>query len=177
MAFIPHGTLDSNAGPVLYSVILGNTITSVIQDSMKSIGGFSVLGTAGVVVLGHVVAHASKEGTGLLTTGVAGAEMGSYAYSFATASDNQTVAKVVGRHDVSKFTLYSAEMSATIGTTTGSNLAGYNLDLSDANTLDETSATQTATAQYQNIIGLDPNDSARSIVNILESKIFGGSIA
>ncbi len=141
------------------------------MDSMKLASGFAALGTAGALVFGHVVGHADKYEVGLLTTGVAGAAIGSYAGSFASASDNQTVAKSTVVCDVSKHTLYSAEVSAAIGSTTGSNLSGYRMDLTDEDTLDETTAA-TTTAQY-GTWGVDANTVANAVVNIYESQVFG----
>ena len=171
MAFTKHGTLSPYGAPVKRNMIVKNSITIAELDSLKIASGFAALGTGGALVFGHVMALGTEKGVGLSTTGVAGAEMGSFVGTFATASDNQTVAKVKAECDISKHTLYSAEESATIGTTTGSNLAGYTQDLTDEDTLDEGTAL-TTTGQYMGW-GLDPNNSARAIVNIFESQVFG----
>jgi hypothetical protein len=171
MAFHKSGSLDPHGAPVLRREIIANSITVVVNDSVKFASGFVALGTAGALVLGHVVGIGTNQGVGLNTTGVAGAPIGSYAGSYLTASNNQTVGKVRADIDVSKQTLYSAELDAAAGTTTGSNLAGYNMDLTDEDTLDESTAV-TTTAQY-NSFGLDPQDSARVIVHILESQVYG----
>lgn len=171
MAFTLHGTLQTNGAPVLRKEIITNSITTTVMDSVKLSSGFIALGTAGALVFGHVVGISTNLGVGLNTTGVAGAEMGSYVGTFLTASDNQTVGKVKAECDISKFTLYSAEESAAIGTTTGSNLSGYTQDLTDEDTLNEGSAL-TTTGQYMGW-GVDPANSARAIVNILESQVFG----
>lgn len=151
--------------------IIANTVTSVQMDSLKLSSGFAALGTEGALVFGHLTAHSTLEGVGLNTSGAAGAAMGSYAGTYLTASDNQTVGKVKAECDISKFTLYTEPTSGTLGTTTGSNLSGYKLDLTDEDTLKETSAT-TATAQYNNW-GVDPASSSLIIVNIYESQVFG----
>lgn len=171
MAFTKIGSLDSHGAPVLRRAILANSITTVVLDSIKLASGFAALGTTGALVFGHLMNHKSANGNGLLTTGVAGAEVGSYLGTYLTASNNQTVGKVTAECDISKFTLYSAEESAAIGTTTGSNLAGYTQDLSDANTLSESSAL-TTTGQYMGW-GVDPENTAQAVVNIYESQIFG----
>ncbi len=171
MAFKQIGTLNTHGAPVLRNAILANSITSVVMDSLKSASGFATLGTTGVLVFGHLVSHVTKEGVGLGTTGAAGAATGSYVGSYLTASDNQTVGMVKAKVDISKYTLYSAEEDATIGTTTGSNLDGYNQDLADEDTLDESTAT-TGTAQYHGW-GVDPNNTAQAVVNIYESSVFG----
>jgi len=170
MAMTPIGSLVPYGGPVLRREILANSITVVTDDSVKFASGFVALGTAGAAVLGHVSGVSTALGLGVQSTGVAGAAFGSFVGSYLTASDNQTVAMVRAEIDISIFTLYSAEVDAAIGSTTGSNLAGYRIDLVDANTLDESSAVAT-TAQY-GTWGVDPRNSAQAVVNILESQIF-----
>lgn len=172
MAFTKFGTLSPYGAPVKLNRTLANSITVTEMDSVKLASGFVALGTAGALVFGHVLAIGTKFGVGMSSTGVAGAEFGSYINTFATASDNQTVAMFKAECDVSKFTLYSAEESAAIGTTTGSNLPGYTQDLTDEDTLNEGSAL-TTTGQYMNLYGVDPSNSARSVVNIFESQVFG----
>lgn len=171
MAFKKVGSLNPHGAPVLRKAVLANSITSVVMDSLKLASGFAALGTTGALVFGHLVAHKTKNGVGVLTTGVAGAEMGSYVGSYLSASDNQTVGFVAAECDISKESLYSAEEDATIGTTTGSNLTGYKQDLTDEDTLDESTAALT-TAQY-NGWGVDPENTAQAIVNIYESQVFG----
>lgn len=171
MAFKKVGSLDPHGAPILRKQIIANSVTSVILDSIKLASGFAALGTAGALVFGHLMNHKDANDVGLLTTGAAGSQIGSYVGTFATASDNQTVSMVAAECDISKHTLYSAELSAAAGGTTGSNLAGYNMDLSDEDTLDETTAA-TTTAQY-NSFGLDPENTAQVIVHIYESQVFG----
>lgn len=177
MAIIAKGSLLPHGAPVLRRSILANSITVVESDSLKLASGFAALGTGGALVLGHVVSITAKQGLGLLTTGAAGAATGSYVGTYTTASDNQTVAQVKADMDISKFSLYSAAENATIGTTTGSNLAGYAQDLSDARTLAESTATAVTSAATTNGQyfgwGLDPANSANALVNILESQVFG----
>lgn len=174
MAFIQFGSLNPHGAPVLRKSILTNSIASVVMDSDKVASGFLALGTAGALVFGHVVAHVDKNGMGLLTTGVSGAEIGSYAGAFTAASDNQTVAQVSALCDISTFTLYSCTPDATIGTTTGSNLLGSHTDLISEDTIDENNATNSfaTTAQYV-IWGVNPNSSTQGIYSIYESQVFG----
>lgn len=171
MAFIPRGTLSTNAAPVLRSMIVANSITIAEQDSVKLASGFIALGTTGALVFGHVVGLVTKEGVGLETTGIAGAATGGFAGTYLTASDNQTVGMIKAMCDISKFSLYSAEEDAAIATTTGSNLAGYSQDIADEDTLDESTAA-TTTGQYMGW-GVDPLLSTQAIVNIYESQVFG----
>lgn len=171
MAFSNIGTLAPWGAPVKVFRTLANSITVTINDSLKLSSGFATLGTTGALVLGHVQGIGTLKGMPVSSTGIAGADFGSFTNTFLTASDNQTVAQVKAELDVSTFTLYSAEESATIGTTTGSNLAGYTQDLSDEDTLSESSAA-TTTGQYMGH-GVDPSNTAQAIVNIYESVVFG----
>lgn len=170
MAFRAIGSLVPYGGPVLRSEILANSITTTVNDSMKFASGFATLGTTGVTVLGHVSGIRTALGSGMQSTGVAGASFGSFVGSFLTASDNQTVAMVRAEIDISQNTIYSAEVDVAIATTTGSNLAGYRMDLADEDTLDESTAA-TTTAQY-GTWGVDPSNSAQAVVNIFESSVF-----
>lgn len=171
MAFTKHSTLSPYGAPVKLSRTIANSITVTEMDSVKMASGFCALGTAGALVFGHVLAIGTKGGVGVNTTGATGAEMGSYINTFTTASNNTTVGFVKAEVDVSKFTLYSAEMSATPGTTANSNLAQYTFDLTDEDTLNEASVLAT-TGQYMSH-GLDTSNTARTIVNIFESQVFG----
>lgn len=171
MAFIPRGTLNPHGAPVLRRGILANSITVTEFDSVKASSGFVALGTTGALVLGHVVGLVTEQGVGLNTSGAAGAGIGSFVGTYLTASDNQTVGKVKAEIDISKHSLYGAEEDAAIGTTTGSNLLGYSQDIADEDTLDESTAA-TTTGQYMGW-GVDPEDSAKALVNIYESVVFG----
>lgn len=172
MAFTKIGYLGSEHGsPIKQARILTNSITVTELDSVKLASGFVALGTAGASVFGHVLAIRKDLGVGVDSTGAAGAEFGSFVGTFATASDNQTVAKVRAEVDVSKNVLYSVTPDAAIGTTTGSNLAGYYTDLVDEDATDENTAA-TTTAQYA-IHGVDIQNSANQVVNIFESSVFG----
>ena len=171
-AFKQFGSLNADSAPVLVRNIIANSAVTILMNSLKLASGFATNGTTGALVFGHIVAHSTSGQVGLLTTGAAGAAIGSYTNSWTAASDNQTVAQVRAVCDISKFTLYSASSNGTLGTTAGSNLAGYTMDLADATQLAETSAL-TTTNQYVNLYGLDPADSTRVIVNIYESIAFG----
>ncbi len=171
MAFIQRGTLNPHGAPILRREIIANSITVVVMDSVRFASGFVALGTTGSAVLGHVVSIGTDKGVGLNTNGTSGSQIGSYVNSFLTPSNNQTVGKVRAEIDISKNTLYAAELDAAIGTTSGSNLAGFRMDIANEETLDESTATVN-TAQY-NTWGVDPIDNTRALVNILESQVFG----
>lgn len=170
-AFQPYGTMTPYGGPVLLNRIIANSVAMTHLASTKMASGFVALGTTGALVFGHTVEIATNFDVGPNTSGVAGAALGSYLGAYTVASDNQTVGMYRAKTDVSKHTLYSAAADAAVGTTTGSNLAGYTLDLADSTQLSESSAL-TTTGQYS-VHGLDPVNSARVIVNIFESQVFG----
>ena len=171
MAFKHAGTLSPYGAAVKIAVVATNSIVVTELDSVKVSSGFAALGTAGASVYGHVTAIRTNKGVGLNTTGAAGSEAGSFVGTFTFSATNQTVALNKVELDVSKQSLYSAEVDATIGTTTGSDLRGYFMDLTDEDTLDESTAATTA-AQYATH-GADANDTSRAIVSVYESALFG----
>lgn len=168
--FTTVGSLESFGAPVLRREVITNSVVSTIGDSLKVASGFIALTTAGDAVFGHLNGHADAEQVGMTTTGVAGAELGSYVNTFTAASNNQTVAQITAVCDISRKTLYSADADAALGTTTGSDLAMYHMDVADEDTLDESTAATTS-AQYLTW-GVDPNDSGNAIVSIYESQVF-----
>ena len=177
MAFKLSGTLAPWGGPLLRSEILASSITVVELDAVAfgggaqtSSNGVLILASAGTAVLGHVKAIVSNLGVGLDTDGTAGAATGTFNGSFLTAATNSATVLVRAQVDISQFTMYSAEMSAALGTTAGSGRPGKYIDLLDQNTLDEASAAD-VTAQYHSW-GPDPDDSTRVIANIFESSVF-----
>lgn len=179
MAFLPFGTLQPYGGPVLLARIIKNSVVMTHLASTKiDSTGFVALGTTGNLVFGHTVEIETNLGVGVNTDGTAGATLGSYYGTYTAAAANQTVAMVRAKTDVSKFTLYSVSANAALGTTTGSNLQGYNMDIADSTQLSESSATANASAavtagQYASM-GTDPaNPTTRVIVNIYESQVFG----
>ncbi len=175
------GTLGRFGGPILVDRIITNSVTVAISDAVKTTGGFAALATAGARVLGHVESFIGKDG---LTPTKDGTLLQNAGQSFAAASDNQTSAKVRVRVDVDVNSLYSAELDAAAGTTSGSDDAGKYFNLVDANTLDESTVTETFmtltegtpnTASFMQYYshGLDQNNTAQVVVNIAQSEIFG----
>lgn len=171
MASSVHGTIDPHGAPILRREILANSITVSTYDATIFSSGFVALGTTGTLLAGWVQGIGTDKGVGVNTTGVAGAAVGSFVGTYLTASDNQTVAKVRAELDVSKTTLMSMTPDAAIGTTTGSNLIGYRIDIADEDNTSESSAA-TTTAQLA-IWGVDPQVAANHIVSIMESALFG----
>lgn len=171
MAFKKIGTLIPYGAPVLRKEIITNSVVSTVMDSVKMVSGFVALGTSTALVFGHLMNHKSKTGNGLNSTGVAGAEMGSYVNTYTAAANNQTVALITAECDVSKHSMYTASLSAALGTTANSNLGHFNFNITDQATLTESSVT-TASAQYHSW-GIDPTIPTQLIVNIYSSQVFG----
>jgi len=168
--FRKYASTDPHGAPILRKSIITGSVVTTIMDSVSLASGFMALGTTGTTVFGHVISIHTKEGLSPITSGATGAAIGSYTGTFTATSDNTTVAKVYALCDVSQSSMYSALLDATIGTTTGSDLGGYRLDLADEETLDESGASAAA-AQYS-IVEVDRNDSTRPVVNIFESQVF-----
>jgi len=162
------GSLGRFGGPILVDRICTNSITVAISDSVQTASGFAALGSAGARVLGHVVALTAQDG---LNPQIDGSFRGNPGDTQVMAADNQTVAMIKAVVDIDTSSLYSAELDAAAGTTTGSDLAGYTADLVDEDTLDESTALE-STGQYYSH-GLDRNNTAQALVNILESEVFG----
>ena len=176
MAFRNVGSLVPYGGPVLRSEIVANSTTLTALDALKiDTDGFIIAATAAVNVFGHLTDVVTNKGTPVNTSGAAGAELGSYVGTFATASDNETVAMVRAITDISQFTVYhsGAPAAGTFGTTTaGSGELGVRFDLSDEDSVDETSvvAQASGTAQYFSW-GKVVGENAITM-NILESQVF-----
>lgn len=162
------GTLGCCDGPILVDRIITNSVVVAVGDSVKTASGFVALGTTGARVLGHVTAIVGADG---LTPIKDGTYLGNPGEAYTAASNNQTVAQVRVVVDIDRTSLYSAELDAAIGTTTGSGLAGKTFDIVDKDTLDESTVAET-TAQYYSH-GVDRNNTAQVVVNILESEVFG----
>lgn len=165
------GSLGRFGGPILVDRIVTNSVTVAISDAVSTTSGFAALGTTGNPVLGHVVGIQGRDGLSIVKDGTFLNNPGD---AHTVASNNQTVAKTKVIVDISQDAVYTAELDAAAGTTTGSNLAGFNMDLADEESLDESTAAET-TAQYYSH-GLDPNfgnGTTQVLVNILESEVFG----
>lgn len=162
------GTLSNYGGPILVDRIIKNSVAMAVGHSVKTDVGFAAIGTTGARVLGQVESLIGSDG---LTPVKDGTYLGNIGEEYTVEADNQTDKKVRVRVDIDQMSLYSAELDAAAGTTTGSNLAGYNFDIVDKDTLDESTAIQTTAQFYSH--GIDRNDTAKVVVNILESEVFG----
>ncbi len=166
MAFKLIGSLDPHGGPVLRTHIITDDVELTELDSVKAVLGFVSLGTAAVLVLGHIKSIVTYDGVGVTSDGAGGNFGGTYTMS----ATNETVLKTSATIDISKNTLYTVAPNATIGSTNSEKM-GYFIDLQNEYQTNETSALST-TLQYS-IHGLDPLNSANHVVSINRSVIFG----
>lgn len=163
MAFITAGNLDPHGAPVLRLDVITDSVVMVVGDAVKVVAGFISLATGGDVgVYGICESIETNKGVGLPTDGTVGAAMGSFVNAYTVTGTNQTVANVRAVTDISNRTLYSALLNVAPGNTTGDNLLGYFMDLTDETKLNNASAT-TGTAQFFNW-GLDPAHSSTNVI-------------
>jgi len=142
---------------IQFSTTAGTVIPAVAAEEIAGI------------VTGFVDKYGVPQSNSTVTAGTAA--------SSAVTSDSSTATSDYLLVDINPGSLYSCEVSATLGTTTGSDKAGVWLVLSDANTLDETSVThdldtsQTIVHAYSH--GADPKNSARLICNFMMAPYLG----
>jgi len=166
MAFKYKGSVTPTAGQVLKEIVIANSKTITVGDVVQIASDFADLAGAGTVVYGVVVGITKENGEVPADNGAGGA----FSDTYTTAADNQTVAKIKAKVDVSKNSLWSAPADANLGTTTGSDYVhgGVYFDVVAASdTLDESTAGATVRQFYSH--GVDPQDSTRVIVSIAES--------
>lgn len=162
--FVYKDNLLANSGRVLVPFTITDSQVISEGEAVKLASGKLVTWGLGGAGLGIVEAIRNADGSALTTDGAGGDYHGTY-----TAGSSNTVVAVV---DVSKTSRYSVTQDAALGTTTGSGLAGYNVDcLAASNQLDE-SSTLTTTASFF-IWGPDTDEFAPAnsvIVSIQESQ-------
>ena len=137
--------------------------------------GEAITATSGIRVLGVIESIQSDKGVAPSDNGCGGAFIDAYR----TAANNETGAKVSALVDISVFSVYSADLDDTIGTTTGSNRPFYYLDLDTGvanHQLNEASAGAPSTGGAQFVShGVDPQDTNNILVSIKESTFLGDS--
>ena len=168
--------LTGSGGRMLRKYVLDASITWQVGDVVS--GGTGGEGFNGEVIVSdtatyHIVgvkeAIITNAGVAPSSDGCGGAFVDQYR----TAANNETAAQVSALVDISPFSVYSADLDDTIGTTTGSNRAFYyfNLDSGSANhQLDEASAKAPSTGNGQFVShGVDREDTNNLLVSINRS--------
>jgi hypothetical protein len=164
MALIYKQNMNANGGRVLLPFTITDASVISVGEAVKLASGKVVTWGVGGEGLGIVASIRKADGSPLTDNGAGGDFVDTY-----TAPTSNTVVAMV---DVSLDSIYSVTQDATLGTTTGSGLAGYNTDLlSTSLGLDE-STTVSTTASFC-IVGVDPDFKAPSnsvLVKIQESQ-------
>lgn len=167
-----HGTING-AQRNLQKELLYNSITVAIGDVVERYtNGYATNGAAALPLYGVVHDIIDSVGNPIVTgASTAGSANSTKTSSVTTAADNTTTPVYYVLVDTANTTLYSAEVSGTLGTTNSSNLPGCRIDIDSANTdygrLLETTATRTiGTPANFYSHGVDPDNSARLIVSL-----------
>ena len=170
MPFIYKGDRSAaNSGPVRDSKVLADSTEFTIGDAVKEDGtnGTLIVWGAGGAGWGIIIGFKKADGSPVTDNG-AGSDFDD---TYTTPSSNTVLAIV----DTSKTSLWSVTADATLGTTTGTDKTGVNLDLVAASDQLDESSVQTAgtTASFLSF-GADPDPKAPSnslIVSIQESQL------
>lgn len=155
-----------NGARILKEYVITNGQTISVGEAVKLASGKLVTWGTGGAGLGIVADIRKKDGSPLTDNGAGGDFTGTY-----TAGAGEEAVAVV---DVSKLSVYSVAQDATLGTTTGSGLAGYNTDcLATSDKLDESSTVLTTASFCIEGVDPDPNAPANSVlVHIQESQFW-----
>jgi len=160
---------NANSGQVLAKVLLADSTAFTIGDALKVDGtnGVAILWGLGGAGLGILVGFEKADGSPVTDNGASGA----YTNTYTTPASNT----VYGVVDTSLTSLWSVELDAVAGTTTGSDKYGVNIDcLSGSDQLDESSVLAAGTTASFFSHGEDPDPKAPSnsvIVSIQESQV------
>lgn len=168
---------------ILTKVILDNSEDIAVGDAVMLRNGNIEKATADGALSGVVIDVVDKNNNSLLPSEGSTASLGSASISsgvITVASDNETVDQIAATIDISPFTIYSADVTGTIGTTNSSDKIGVWIDMDDEDSVEETTATRTVTTEGQLVgWGADPDDTTRMLVSIHEHEFFnyGGTMA
>ena len=157
-------------GRKLEKVLLGSSLAFSVGDAVETTTtGVALRATAGKPFLGVIASICDKDGLPIKSTNpVAGTASGTDTRTKTTGAANTTIYAMV---DVSRDSVYSADVTGTIATTNDSNLRGCRIDIDSAGTefgkVLETTATRTEGTEanfYGH--GTDPDDSGNLLVSI-----------
>jgi hypothetical protein len=165
MGFIYKKNGNPSGGRVLMEYTLTDSSTYTIGDAMALASGALDLVGAGAAVAGILVDIKKADGSPVTDDGAGGG----FTDTYTTPASNT----VVGTIDIALDSIYSVTADATLGTTTGSDLAGYNMDVVAASDQLDESTSLTTTGQFFSY-GIDPDGTAASnsvLVSIQESQI------
>lgn len=165
-------------GRKLFKIRLGDSQTYEVGDAVKVyVTGEADLAAAAYPLFGVIAGFVDANGVPLPdATVTAGTASGTSVRSVTTDASNSD--EYYALIDYSRDTIYSAEVSGTLGTTNDSDLPGCRVDINSAGAeygqLLETTATRTVgTPANFYSFGTDPEDSTRLMVTIAMSEIEG----
>ena len=166
----------------LMTVIVANSAVVEVGDAVKILTGFAGPIAADGATAGIVIDIVDKNGnsvSGSLAVLGSATKTGATGNEIVTvAGDNQTVDKISVKINLSKKAVYSAAVTGTMNTTNTSNNPGGWIDPDDENSVEETTHNRTiTTGGVFKGWGVDPTDSSRMLVSIIESEMFDSTVA
>lgn len=156
--------LSGQAHPITKGYVINNSAAIKKGDFVRlDTNGHIVRATATTNILGSVEAVYNSDGSPVA------ADSGTLD-TWTVASDNETVAMKKALVNVDPTAVYAVDFSGDIGTTSGS-VVGARFDLTDHDTVDETSA-GTGSAQVA-LVATISGDADRGEVIVLENQLMG----
>lgn len=181
MSFNYSYSLDGSPKNLVW-VVAGNSKTIAVGEAVLtySNAGVATNATAAVPMLGIVDSISEGRLPSVKGTHTPGSANTSDLQTVTTASDNATTRKYWLQVDVNKNSVYSAEVSGTLGTTATSptveGVRGGWIDVNSAGTnygqvLESTHTRTAATAANFSVHGVDPDETTRLLVSIAISEL------
>jgi len=162
-------------GRKLEKVLLGSSLAFSVGDLVETMSsGVALRGEAGKPVLGVIASICDKDGLPFKSSNpVAGTASGTDTRSKTTGAANTTYYAMV---DVSNNSIFSADVTGTVGVTVDSKLRGCRIDIDSAGSefgkVLETTATRTEGTEANFYChGVDPDDSGNILVSIAMSEM------
>ena len=162
-------------GRKLEQVLLGSSLAFAVGDLVETMTtGVALRGEAGKPVLGVIASICDANGLPFKSSNpVAGTASGTDTRSVTTGAANATYYAMV---DVSNTSVYSADVTGTVGVTVDSELRGCRMDIdssgSEFGKLLETTGTRTEGTEANFYChGVDPADSGNICVSIALSEL------
>lgn len=169
---------------MLRRVVIDQSDTIQLGDLVNLRNGNVEVHTADGAAAGVVVALLDKNGASvfgsLAVLGSATISGSEFSGSVTVASDNETVDLIAAVVDISPYTVYSADVTGTMNTTSSSNKIGGWVNMADEENVDETTFSRTINdTRTLYAHGVDPDDTSRMLVSIRESEVwsYGGTIS
>ena len=161
-------------GRKLEQVLLGSSLAFAVGDAVETLTtGVALRATAGTPLLGVIASICDADGLPFKSSNpVAGTASGTDTRSITTGATNTTYYAMV---DVSNTSVYSADVTGTVGVTVDSELRGCRMDIDSAGSefgkvLEATGTRTEGTEANFYCHGVDPDDSGNILVSIALSE-------